>query len=195
MKIDYNHYITKSNVVAIKSDFTILKNLNIKYDVVICRGVLQHTPNPYKSILNLYELCSPGGVIYFDIYKKPKLKIINPKYIWRYFLKFFITYDILYKFLTKNINKFLSVRRKLNKLFKINLNYVWDYFFPIYDYKDKLPLNENQLKEWAILDTLDGLITKFDTPLSYKEVHNFLNTKNIKIEKYDDKFSSYKIIK
>ena len=193
--IYYNHYITKSNVVAIKSDFTILKNLNIKYDVVICRGVLQHTPNPYKSILNLYELCSPGGIIYFDIYKKPKFKIINPKYIWRYFLKFFITYDILYKFLTKNINKFLSVRRKLNKLFKINLNYVWDYFFPIYDYKDKLPLNENQLKEWAILDTLDGLITKFDTPLSYKEVHNFLNTKNIKIEKYDDKFSSYKIIK
>ena len=170
--IYYNHYITKSNVVAIKSDFTILKNLNIKYDVVICRGVLQHTPNPYKSILNLYELCSPGGIIYFDIYKKPKFKIINPKYIWRYFLKFFITYDILYKFLTKNINKFLSVRRKLNKLFKINLNYVWDYFFPIYDYKDKLPLNENQLKEWAILDTLDGLITKFDTPLSYKEVHN-----------------------
>ena len=50
------------------------------------------------------------------------------------FLKFFITYDILHKFLTKNINKFLFIRRKLNKLFKINLNYVWDYF-SIYDYK------------------------------------------------------------
>ncbi len=193
--IYYNHYVTRPNVIAIKSDFTNLKNLNVKFDIVICRGVLQHTPNPYTSIINLYELCSPSGIIYFDVYKKPKLKIINPKYIWRYFLKFFITYDILHKFLTKNINKFLFIRRKLNKLFKINLNYIWDYFFPIYDYKDKLPLNDNQLKEWAILDTLDGLITKFDTPLSYKEVHNFLNKKNIKIEKYDDKFSSYKIIK
>ena len=36
---------------------------------------------------------------------------------------------------------------------------------------------------------------KFDTPLSFKEVNNFLIKKNIKIEKYDDKYSSYKIIK
>ena len=69
--------ITRPNVIAIKSDFTNLKNLNVKFDIVICRGVLQHTPNPYTSIINLYELCSPRGIIYFDVYKKPKLKIIN----------------------------------------------------------------------------------------------------------------------
>ena len=193
--IYYNNYKNRENVLAINTDFKNLKNLNVEFDIIICRGVLQHTPNPLLSIIHLYDLCKKGGIIYFDIYRKPKFKIINPKYIWRNLLKPFVSYEGLYSFLNKNINKFLFVRRGLNALFRTNLNYFWDYFFPIYDYKGKLPLDETQLKQWAILDTLDGLITKYDYPLSFKETKNFLEKKNIKIDNYNNKFSSYKIIK
>ena len=193
--IYHNHYLDKNNVIAIKSDFSNLMQLEIKFDLVICRGVLQHTPDPYKSILNLHDLCKENGCVYFDIYKKPKFKIINPKYIWRKIIKYFFTYEKLYSFLQKNIDNILKVRRKLNKFFRINLNYFWDYFFPIYDYKEKLPLSNLQLKEWAILDTLDGLITTYDIPLSKNEIKFFLNKFDIKISKYNDKFSSFKIIK
>ena len=38
------------------------------FDYVLCLGVLQHTPNPEESILNLYEMLKPGGVLVFDHY-------------------------------------------------------------------------------------------------------------------------------
>ena len=192
--IFFNQYTNKDNVIAIKSDFKKIKELNIKFDIVICRGVLQHTPNPYDSIISLHELCNDGGSIYFDIYKRPKFKLINPKYIWRNILKN-TSYETLYVFLNRNIDKFLFLRRKLNKIFLSNLNFFWDYFFPIYDYKYKLPLDEKQLREWAILDTLDGLVTKYDTPLSKKEIEFFLMSKNIQIEKFNEKYHSFKLIK
>jgi 2-polyprenyl-3-methyl-5-hydroxy-6-metoxy-1,4-benzoquinol methylase len=193
--IYYNHYLNKKNVLAVKDDFINLKRIGFKFDIVVCRGVLQHTPNPLFSILDLYDLCQENGTIYFDIYKKPKLKIINAKYLWRYLVNFFFSYESLYKFLENYIDNFLKYRRKLNSLFKINLNFFWDYFFPIYDYKGKLPLSDAQLREWAILDTLDGLITKFDIPFAYIDIQNFLDAHKIKINKYDPIFSAYKIIK
>ena len=192
--IFYNQYLSRPNVIGIKSDFNKIKKLNIKFDIIICRGVLQHTPNPYNSILSLYELCDINGSIYFDIYKKPKLKLINPKYLWRKLLKN-QSYESLHSFLEKYIDKFLYFRRKLNSILKVNLNYFWDYFFPIYDYKYQLPLNDKQLREWAILDTLDGLVTKYDIPLSKKEIQKFLEKKNIEINRFNGKYHSFKIIK
>ena len=56
--------------------------------------------------------------------------------------------------LKKNCKTFLFYRRKINSVFHINLNFFWDYVFPIYDYKNILPLNNKQLEEWAIMDTL-----------------------------------------
>ena len=73
----------QKNIVAIKSDFTNLKKLDYRFDIIICRGVLQHTPDPYNSIENLIQLCNDKGTIYFDIYRKPKIHFLNPKYIWR----------------------------------------------------------------------------------------------------------------
>ena len=168
--IYHNNYLSKKNIVAIKSDFTNLKKLDYRFDIIICRGVLQHTPDPYNSIENLIQLCNDKGTIYFDIYRKPKIHFLNPKYIWRRILKSNLSYDKLYNFSEKHIDKFLLIRRNLNKILRRNLNFFWDYFFPIYDYKEKLPLNNKQLREWAILDTLDGLITKFDNPLSFEEI-------------------------
>lgn len=192
--IFFNQYLSNSNVIGIKSDFNKIKKLDIKFDIIICRGVLQHTPNPYNSILSLYELCDNNGSIYFDIYKKPKFKLINPKYLWRQILKN-QSYETIYNFLEKNIDKFLYFRRKLNSIFRSNLNYFWDYFFPIYDYKNQLPLNDKQLREWAILDTLDGLVTKYDIPLSKKEIQKFLEKKNIEIKKFNLKYHSFKLEK
>lgn len=192
--IYYNHYKSKENVIPIKTDFLNINSLGIKFDIIICRGVLQHTPDPLFSIKALYDLCKNGGTIYFDIYRKPKFKMFNPKYIWRALLKS-ITYEKLYFFLQKNIDKFLKLRRALNKVFMKNLNFFWDYFFPIYDYKDKLPLNNSQLREWAILDTLDGLVTTYDIPKSYNEINEFLNKQKIYINNYNYFFSAYKIKK
>ena len=51
--IFYNHYKNKKNVVAIKDNFRNLFKLKIKFDVIVCRGVLQHTPKPLESIIQM----------------------------------------------------------------------------------------------------------------------------------------------
>ncbi len=38
------------------------------YDVVICLGVIQHTPNPEATIAKLYAQVKPGGALVFDHY-------------------------------------------------------------------------------------------------------------------------------
>ena len=96
--IYHNNYLSKKNVVAIKSDFTNLKKLDYKFDIIICRGVLQHTQIPITQLRILIQLCNDKGTIYFDIYRKPKIHLLNPKYIWRRILKSNLSYDKLYYF-------------------------------------------------------------------------------------------------
>ena len=38
------------------------------YDVVVCLGVIQHTPHPETTIAKLYEQVKPGGWLVFDHY-------------------------------------------------------------------------------------------------------------------------------
>ena len=42
---------------------------SMSYDFVICLGVLQHTPNPEKSIDKLWEMAKSGGFIVIDHYR------------------------------------------------------------------------------------------------------------------------------
>ena len=40
----------------------------MQYDIVICLGVIQHTPNPEKTIKKLYEQTKFGGDLVIDHY-------------------------------------------------------------------------------------------------------------------------------
>ncbi len=192
--IFYNHFKNKKNVTAIKDNFNSFIKLKFKFDIIICRGVLQHTPNPLETIIQMKKLVKKDGNIYFDVYEPPLLGPFNSKYIWREIIKLFeISYEDLFNFLNKNCKNFLNYRRKMNKFLNINLNFLWDYFFPIYDYKGKLPLNKKQLEEWAIMDTLDGLLAIYDKPYNYIKIKNFLEKNSIKIKKFNKKFNCYKI--
>ena len=64
-----------------------------------------------------------------------------------------------------------------------NSNFISDIFIPVWDYKDKLILNEKQLEDWAILDTLDGIYAKYDNPINNKKLLKFLKKNNIKLLK------------
>lgn len=192
--IFFNYFRKRKNVIAVKDDFKFMTNLKIKFDIIICRGVLQHTPEPLISILQMSKLLKNNGVIYFDIYKPPKIIFLNSKYLWRNLIKLFnISYKDLYNFLIKYCASFLYIRRNLNKIFFMNLNFIWDYIFPIYDYNGKLPLSKKQLEEWAILDTLDGLLARYDRPFGYSAIKSFLEKNSLRIINYDSNLNCFKI--
>ena len=183
--IYYNVAKNSKNLFLVKADFLKLISKN-KFDVVICRGVLQHTPNPFHSILKLYEFIDKKGVVFFDIYLTPKIGLFHPKYFfWRPLINKFFTYENFEIFLKNNIKMLLSIKRKIKYIF-FNSNFISDIFIPVWDYKDKLILNEKQLENWAILDTLDGIYAKYDNPINKKKLLIFLKKNNIKLLKINN---------
>ena len=159
--IFFNVAQSEQNCKRVKADF--LKLIpNEKFDVVICRGVLQHTPSPKDSIQKLYDFVKPNGEVVFDIYPPPKVGFLSPKYfLWRPLFKNLIKYESCEKFLMSNIGKLLRVKRVIRKIF-FNSRFISDCFIPVYDYQGLLDLTEKQLEDWAILDTLDGMYAQYD---------------------------------
>ena len=182
--IYYNVAINEKNLILAKADFLKLISKN-KFDIVICRGVLQHTPNPMDSILKLYEFVNNEGLVFFDIYPMPKIGLLHPKYFfWRPLLTRIFTYENFEIFLKKNIVKLLFLKRILKLIF-FNSNFFSDIFIPVWDYKGKIKLNNQQLNDWAILDTLDGIFAKYDNPIRKKTLLKFLKNNNIQVLKKD----------
>ncbi len=184
--IFYNVAIANSNLILVKADFLKLISKN-KFDVVICRGVLQHTPDPYKSILKLFEFISSNGYVYFDIYPMPKIGLLHPKYFfWRPVIKLLFSYEKFELYLKNNIKTLLKIKRIIKKIF-FKSNFISDLFIPVWDYEGKINLDKLQLEKWSIMDTLDGIFAKYDKPISNYNVIKFLKNNNIKIIKNDKK--------
>ena len=180
--IFYNVEKNNSKVSRIKGNYYDLTSKN-KFDVVICRGVLQHTPNPSKYLEKLFEFCKKDGIVIFDFYQMPKIGLLHPKYlIWRPIIKNFIKYEKLDLFLNNNITLLLKIKRTIKKIF-FNSNFFADCFIPVYDYHKVLDLSSKQLEEWSILDTLDGMYAFYDKPKTNKSIVKLLNQIDKKIIK------------
>jgi hypothetical protein len=83
------------------------------------------------------------------------------------------------------------VKRIIRKIF-LNSRFISDCFIPVYDYKGLLQLNEKQLEEWAILDTLDGMYAEYEYPMSLKKVTKFLGKNNVIISQSSKKFNAFR---
>ena len=158
-----------------------------KFDIVICRGVIQHTPNPKETIKKIHSFVDPKGFVFFDVYKMPKLGYLHPKYlIWRPFFKFFFTYEGVKKFLIKNISWLLKVKNFIRRIF-LNSYFISDIFIPIWSYEGKLELSKKMQEKWSVLDTLDGLFAKYDKPISNKNILKLLKNNKFKVINNDKK--------
>jgi 2-polyprenyl-3-methyl-5-hydroxy-6-metoxy-1,4-benzoquinol methylase len=51
-------------------DINQIKNIGIKFDYVLCLGVLHHTGDAYKGFENILELLKPDGFIAIGLYNK-----------------------------------------------------------------------------------------------------------------------------
>lgn len=57
------------------------------FDVVVCLGVIQHTPDTEKTIDCLWEMVKPGGLMVIDHYMWKWNHYFNPATYWRLVLK------------------------------------------------------------------------------------------------------------
>lgn len=165
-----NAALGSPNLVAAQVDLFRMPPLRRKFDLVYCRGVLQHTPDPPRAIGLLHQWARPGGRVVFDIYAPMRLGRWDAKYLLRPLIQRAFSYESFSAFLDRNAEGMLRARWRLKPLLPGKSKRILDYLLPVWDYRGVLPLSESQLVEWARLDTLDAMFAHYDNPMKYEDV-------------------------
>lgn len=175
-----NNFLDNDNLNVIQANIYELPFKNECFDFIFSLGVLQHTPDVKKAFITLFKYLKMNSNICIDFYEKKFYTFLLPKHFFRIFTK-----RIEKEKLFKIINFLTPYILKMNKIL-IKIPFIGKYLIkisPIADYSYDYDLSDNQLTEWAILDTFDRLSAYYDNPQSKKDILAFLN--DLKIKKYE----------
>ena len=176
VEANYQSNGNKHNVLILQADIYKMPFRKNFFDRIFCFWVLQHTPDPKKSFFNLVNYLKPKGKICVDVYRKLRLLFFT-----KYFVRIF----------TRKMNSeklYQKCRRWVNLLWKPTAfiaklpkgRFINKLLFVFADYRGWLPLKDEILKEWAILDTFDMLSPRYDKPQSLKTIKKWFQKANLK---------------
>lgn len=141
------------------------------FDYCYCIGVIQHTPDPIKSLASLARVIKSSGELALTIY---------PRKIWtklysKYWLRV-ITRRMEKQRLLKLIERVMPVAFPVTEmLFRVPvLGKFFMFAIPVANYVHEKQLDRNQRYAWAVLDTFDMLSPQFDQPLTEQEASRAL---------------------
>lgn len=172
------------NILYIQDDITNLYYMKKKADYVFCYGVLQHTPDPHRTLHRLGQYAKPGGRLSVDVYRKmiQPNPFYGPKYFWRPITKN-MNQEKLLKILQWYIPKYIGFDTKLRKYTVCGIS-IGKYILgiipiPCWNYP-KMGYSDKERVQHAIMDTFDALSPKYDRPCSYKELDIWAKKENYK---------------
>ena len=150
------------------------------FDVVICLGVVQHTPSSEKTIAELFSKVKPGGMLVIDHYRWRLAYFGNMRFIYREFFK-----RMKPEKSQRIIHRLVGIFFPLHWAFRKNKILYWLLirFTPLFEYIREYPqLTKEQHKEWCRMDTYDGLTDYYKhlrTPAQIRKGLEKLGGKNI----------------
>lgn len=150
------------------------------FDVVICLGVVQHTPSSEKTIESLWEKVKQNGILVIDHYRWRLAYYGNMRWIYREFFR-----KMKPQKSQRIIHKLVDIFFPLHWAFKNNKVLYWLLirFTPLFEYVREYPqLSKEQHKEWCRMDTYDGLTDYYKhlrTPAQIKSLLEKLGGKKI----------------
>lgn len=173
----------KDNVLIVQGDIYSMPFKANFFDRLLCIGVLQHTPDVERAFFSLLKYLKPGGNLVVDVYRyKWWIYLLWARY-WVRPITRRLPPESLYKFCEKYINLMWPMARWIHRLPRgryINSALL------IADYEGVYPLSEEMLKEWAILDTFDGLSAFYENPQSLRTVKSWFEKTGL--EKVDVRY-------
>ena len=179
VEANQNNFPQNQKHIIAQADILKLPFMLQQFDLVLCLGVIQHTPSPKKTIKALYDQVKPGGWLVVDQYV----------FSFSYFTQIV---RIFFRLIIKHIEP--------NKAFQIT-NFLTDIFLPMHKigrssrlwqaimrrltpiisyYYDFPYLSEKLHKEWAYLDTHDNLTDYYKHFTTLKKMNNLF--KNLGLE-------------
>jgi SAM-dependent methyltransferase len=162
--------------ILFKGDITDLPFREKAFDIVWCHRVLQHTPEPQRTLSHILQFVKDDGAVFVHSYSRNWRQMVS----WKYFLRPLtkrIDDEILYKiikfytpflFRLTNFLYLIPPKRLGQILFGLS-----NIFLPIRNYrfrerhKDK---SDEFLLEYCIHDTFDALAPKYDYPIRSKDM-------------------------
>ena len=175
-----NEAIGLKNVTFVRADLN-AKVLKRNFDLVFCRGVLQHTISPEESIKTLFNHSNLGGLVIFDIYSRSSLIVEarNWQNLYRLLFKP-IPRKFIEDFVYLHGNKMYAVHSFFNSLRR--KYFIFRQFCklisPLYPYLDVDPMypgftKKAKAKVYGSL-VLDILTSKYYNKRNFKEVVQIL---------------------
>jgi 2-polyprenyl-3-methyl-5-hydroxy-6-metoxy-1,4-benzoquinol methylase len=159
------HRIAQADILALPFD-------RQQYDVVLCLGVIQHTPSPEDTIAALYDQVRPGGWLVLDHYK--------PEWQW------YTRTAPLFRAVLKRLDPGTAMRatERLTGMFlpvhkvvanKPVLRAIWHRISPLLTYYVTYPQLDAELQyQWALLDTHDTLTDHYKHRRNAREIETIL---------------------
>jgi ubiquinone/menaquinone biosynthesis C-methylase UbiE/uncharacterized protein YbaR (Trm112 family) len=146
------------------------------FDGCYCIGVIQHTPDPQKSLRALPRVLREGGRLAVTIYERKPWTRLNAKYLIRP-----VTSRLNKKVLLYSIKILMPFLFLLTEVaFRIPyLRRLFMHAIPVANYVNESDLTMRQRYDWALLDTFDMLSPRYDRPQTQLEVSQALCTEGI----------------
>jgi SAM-dependent methyltransferase len=126
------------------------------FDFVVCLGVIQHTPSPERTIERLLSLVRPGGALVFDHYRPEWRRLTKVTALALRPLVKRLPQSQRIPFCEHLVRVFIPLHRAVRNI--PWAQYARSRISPITTYYHVYPmLREDLQREWAVLDTHDGL--------------------------------------
>ncbi|WP_088279878.1 methyltransferase domain-containing protein [Ideonella sp. A 288] len=172
--VDVNQALNgaNNNIVFAQCDLNRLPFRRHCFDRVFCFGVLQHTPNVEAAFRALLAMPRPGGHVVADVYaRQPWYKhLVNTKY-WVRPLTRRMSAERLHRWVSRYITLMWPATKVISRCplgRRIALGLL------ICDYRGRFELDDDQLRDWAILDSFDMLSSAYDQPQSIETVRRWV---------------------
>jgi SAM-dependent methyltransferase len=135
-----------------------------QFDIVVCIGVVQHTPDPETTMRVLCSYVKPGGMLLMDHYSTGYPVTLSRRWLRSFLLGKDEEYSMRF---TQRLVRCLWPLHRLaynarNRKYGDRLAMFLTRWSPVVDYHDAYPqLGEQRLYEWAVLDTHDTLTDRY----------------------------------
>ncbi|MDQ3818104.1 MAG: class I SAM-dependent methyltransferase [Acidobacteriota bacterium] len=180
VEANYENCKEQADYFVCQADIQRLPVRPASFDIVLCLGVIQHTPDPQKTIAALASYLRPGGMLVIDHYSTNYPYTFSRKLLRQLLIRLPASASksavIFLSRLLLPLHKMLwSKRRGMSRLSSYLAK-----VSPVVDYYGSYPqLGTKLLEEWAILDTHDMLTDRYKHLRSKEEIESYLASCNL----------------
>jgi 2-polyprenyl-3-methyl-5-hydroxy-6-metoxy-1,4-benzoquinol methylase len=144
------------------------------FDVVLCLGVIQHTPDSEGTIRELYNQVAPKGSLIIDHYALTLSWYLKTAPLFRAFMTRMEPRAAL-EFTESLVNLLLPLHKRVKNV--PGIRSIVHRLSPVMSYYTLYPeLSDELQREWALLDTHDSLTDRFKHSLNLEQIRKIFQS-------------------